>query len=101
MGSENIQVKTQIDPPLRDALADLARAADRSLAGEMRQAVREYVTRRGDVTLIPTLPGTIREVLARVVAAREEFSYEPQQAVAILADLEAGRAARPAPHRPS
>jgi hypothetical protein len=30
-----------------------------------------------------------RDVLARLVAAREELSHEPEQAAAILADLEA------------
>jgi hypothetical protein len=82
----NVQLKTQIDSSLHTALARLARAGDRTLAGEVRRAVREYVERqregRGERV-------DLRDVLRRVAASREFLTSEPARSAAILVDLEA------------
>jgi predicted transcriptional regulator len=40
------QVKTYVDEALRRDLESLARAGERSLAAEVRRAIREYVLKR-------------------------------------------------------
>ena len=41
--SSPLHLSTYVEPELKEALLVLARAAGRSLAGEMRQVLREYV----------------------------------------------------------
>jgi len=86
----NVQLKTHINSDLHEALQRLAHAGDRSLASEVRRAIREHVERG---VRAASAPSELRNFLSQVVAAREELEADTGDAAAILGDLEGDLAA--------